>query len=1210
MKIQDLFTADVTRDIPPVVYFHEQSPEKLQAEVAEYIITGGYPETDPRARRLKSGIHEQLVHLLRAIVTELQKKGGPELPASWISGFYGSGKSSFAKLLGLALDGVKLPNGKPLAEALLARDESPLQKDLVDAWTALQKRIDPTVAVVFDIGGVARDDEHVHAAALRQVQAKLGYCSRSHLVAEYELKLERDGDWERFEALSRETLGKPWSVAKDELQADDQFSHVMHALYPKRFVEPTSWIDSRAGARTGIGTSVSEAVESIEAMLSMRAEGKTLCLVVDEVSQYIHQHEERMLKLQSFVSELGQKLKGAAWLFATGQQKLEDASEADNIGKLKGRFPPQLRVHLHPSNIRDVVHRRLLAKRADKEKLLRELFQKHRSDLQLYGYQREEAEGITEEDFLEIYPMLPGHIELLMDITSNLRTRSPRTQGDDHAIRGLLQLLGELFRECRLGEREVGDLVTLDEIFEVQQSALEADIQTTLTRIFAHPDVRDDLLAQRAAKAVALLELIQEQQPTTAELVARCLYQRLGQGNQAQAVSQALEKLRAANLVAYSEKHGYKIQSSAGQEWERERNDIGVTLDQISETVCAKVKELLGTPDRPRYKGRPFPFAAFFSDGRHLSEERVQDARDESTVVVDFRYVRAREDRASAAWVQKSDQSVMKDRLVWVVGDPGGLDSIVREYARSLHMKTRFASRRESLGREKQRLLLEEEARLDDLEKKALDAVAEAFLDGTLFFRGRTLEPRTLGASFGIALNAAGTRVLPDLYPHLTEIAVTDSELNQLLEPTLAGPSTKFMEEGGLGILSLDAGKYVPTCAGAEPSRILQFIEQSGASGATLMQHFRGPPYGYPQDVVRACLAGLLRAGKIRIRPEEGPEITSIRDPGTRDLFRKALDLRRADVFPAKEGAITPRDKVQIRKFFENHLGLSLDQENDAFADAVYQQFPGRRERLREVEARFDRLPGRPPLPPALVKLGKALEECRRSRQVEETVIALKKNLGALADGLEQLGILQSELTDQAIDAVVAAGEVRDVQLAQLEQVEALGGLDDDARTVRDQLAAERMWRGVSQLEGPLTRIRARYVEARRTLLNRQNAEAEEVRRQVKARTGFEKLASEQAHQVLRPIAEALYDTTPEAVAPSLPEISSRFPKRLADAEDTANDQLDELLAKLTEAQVVKVEANLRGREVKNREELKRLLAELEERIGAQLDRGARIRIV
>jgi hypothetical protein len=158
LKISDLFANDVTRNIPPVVYFHEQGPEKVADEVNEYIITGGYPETDPRHRRVPHGIHDQYVRLINAIAAELKKKPGPELPASWISGFYGSGKSSFAKLLGLALDGRELPDGRSVAEALLARDDSPKRQELRDAWKGLTHKLQP-VAVVFDIGGEARDGE-------------------------------------------------------------------------------------------------------------------------------------------------------------------------------------------------------------------------------------------------------------------------------------------------------------------------------------------------------------------------------------------------------------------------------------------------------------------------------------------------------------------------------------------------------------------------------------------------------------------------------------------------------------------------------------------------------------------------------------------------------------------------------------------------------------------------------------------------------------------------------------------------------------------------------------------------------------------------------------------------------------------------------------------------------------------------------------------
>jgi hypothetical protein len=1206
MKIRDLFLADVTRDIPPVVYFHEQSPAKLQAEVSEYIITGGYPEGDPRARRVKSGIHEQLVRLLQGLLHELTKKGGPELPAAWISGFYGSGKSSFAKLLGLSLDGAVLPDGTPLWAALLDRDDSPRRQELALAWEALAKRVNP-MAVVFDIGGVARDNEHIHSAVLRLVQARLGYCSKSNLVADFELRLERDGEWDTFVRAAKETLGKDWRLAKEEEQADDHFSHVLHAMKPDRYPEPTSWIDSRAGARTGSGTSVREVVEAIDAMIHVREEDRSLFIVVDEVSQYVHQDEGRMLKLQSFVSELGQRLKGRVWLFATGQQQLEDTAETNNLGKLKDRFPSLLRVHLGNTNIRDVVHKRLLKKRPDVEGRLRELFQEHRGDLKLYGYACEE---ITEEDFVEIYPMLPGHIDLLMQVTSNLRTRSTRIQGDDHAIRGLLQLLGELFREQKLADRDVGSLVTLDAIYEVQHSALDADIQTTLSRIFNDPQVRDDVLAQRVAKAVALLELIQEQTPTTPALVAACLYATVGEGSRVQAVTDALEKLRALSLLSYSEKHGFKIQSSAGQEWQRERDDVGVTQEQIGKLVQGALKHLAGSmQERPRWKGRTFPWTLWFSDGRQAHDVKLQDTREEATVAVDLRFLGKKEERASALWVPRSDQDPLKNRLVWVVGESGAIEDRARQLARSERMRDRYRARRESLTQDKQRLLSDEEARFDELEGRLRAAVAEAFLVGTVYFRGQQLQPRDAGGAFGPALIALGTRVLPDLYPHFSDIAISPSELSQLLDKELTGPSTKFMENQ-LGILALDAGKYVASCAGLYPTRIAQEIASSGGlSGQSLVATFVGPPYGYAPDLVKACCAGLLRGKKIRVRPEHGDDITSYQDPGVRDLFTRDRDFRRAEFFPATEGEVTGRDRIAIRKLFQTYFQVDLEPDDEPIADATFLHFPRHRERLRELERLFNELPGRPPLPAALERLGRALEDGCRSRLVQKTVVALKRNLDVLRDGLEQLGVCGAELTAEAIETLAKAARVRDHELAQLRAMEALGELDGDAALVTDHLAAERPWRQASPLEPALARITARYREARGALLGRQGAEAEAARGRVKTRPGFAELDPDHAHRVLRPIAEAVVDTTAEAVAPTLVELQGGFASRIARAEDQANDRLDEALSAETSRQVVKVEAHLRGREVASRAELQAVFKELDERIGPLLDQGARVRI-
>ena len=319
-----LFQSDVTRDISPVVYFHEQSPEKVQAEVSEYIITGGWPEGHPNRQRVPDGIHEQYVRLLRGISRELEKPGGPELPSAWISGFFGSGKSIFAKLLGLALDGMTLPDGTSLCEAWLKRDSSPQAVEFKEAWAALRQKIEP-MAVVFDIGSVARDNEHVHAVALGQVQKRLGYCSTEPLVADFELKLERDGHWPMFLEKAKQTLGEPWESVKDQQLAEEQFSLVLSELFPELYRDPMAWFESRAGTHQR-RDSPEDVVKAIRDMLKNRQPNATLFLVIDEVSQYVLNNRDRTDRLRAFASALGSTLHGKAWLLALGQQKLDEAA--------------------------------------------------------------------------------------------------------------------------------------------------------------------------------------------------------------------------------------------------------------------------------------------------------------------------------------------------------------------------------------------------------------------------------------------------------------------------------------------------------------------------------------------------------------------------------------------------------------------------------------------------------------------------------------------------------------------------------------------------------------------------------------------------------------------------------------------------------------------------------------------------------------------
>ncbi len=1208
MKLRELFESNITRDIPPVVYFHEQSPAKLADEVKEYIVTGGFPDGHPHKKRVPNGIHEQYVKLLRAMAAELEKPNGPELPASWISGFYGSGKSSFAKLLGLALDGVALPGGRSLAEAWLARDTSPLASELREAYAALRSKIDP-ISVVFDIGGVARDDEQIHSAVVRQVQRRLGYCPDPY-VAEMELRLQRDGHWQAFESAALKALGKPWSEAKLEALADDQFSQVMHVLFPERFIDPMAWIIARAGTLSA-ASSAEEATRAISDMLKHKTnDKKTLFVVVDEVSQYVHQDPGRMLKLQSFVSSLGERLKGRVWLLVTGQEKLEEGGNQNVLGKMKDRFPERLRVHLAGTNIRDVVHKRLLTKKPAAAALLREQFQKHRHDLKLFAY---DCEDITAEDFVEIYPLLPGHIDLILQITSALRTRSSRSQGDDQTIRGLLQLLGELFRSQKLADAPLGTLVTLDLVYEVQHTALDSDVQASLSRVLSHCAQHGLTLAARAAKAVALLELIQETLPTDAKLVASCLYDRLDRGSHEEQVTEALEALRRENLLGYSEKHGYKIQSSAGEEWQRERErDISVGREQISETVQEVLRTLLSGPEKPRMKGQAFPWRALFSDGRGFDDVHLTTGRDPASIKVDLRLL-LRGEREVDTWLNRSNESSFADRWIWVVGDVGEVEDAAREFGKSGAMVRRYRARKESLTRDRQRLLFEEEGRLEELEKKLKRAVDAAFTSGDLYFRGKRSQGRDLGSSFGQVLTAMSERILPELFHAFvaTSSRVSDAEVMQLIEESLNAPSPVFVKE--LGILSLDAGKYVPSCHGVVPRGIEEYIKaENGVGGARLLEHFGSPPYGYAPEVVRACVAGLLRDHRVRIQPEGGQDLSSVRDAGVRDVFDKDRGFKRANIFPAGAEAIGPKDRARVCKCFELRLGISLDRESDAIAEAVAKHFPQRAEQLREVYRRFDRLPGTTPIPYALAQLDGALTRCvGLSRYTEPTVRECLKQLDTLNDGLLELGVIHSELTDEAIEAVRRAHDIARYQGAQLEDLGDMEAVPQRAlQEVREQLGAAHPWKDIASLESALAILREAYATRRKQLLLAQGEATELARAQVRSRDGFATLTADQAHHVERPLHEVMAGADEEALQPTLASLRDGYQAKLTRALEEANNRLDQVLSEGDKPVIRKVRANLQNREIKDSEELEQLLAELRVRVLEQLQAGARVRLI
>ena len=105
MEIKQLFdpNKDIYRTIEKVITYGSSQEARLKAEISEYVVT--------------ESIEEQFEKLLTKMHAAMDAGGENEVGV-WVSGFYGSGKSSFTKYLGLAFDDNIKIDGTPFIKHL------------------------------------------------------------------------------------------------------------------------------------------------------------------------------------------------------------------------------------------------------------------------------------------------------------------------------------------------------------------------------------------------------------------------------------------------------------------------------------------------------------------------------------------------------------------------------------------------------------------------------------------------------------------------------------------------------------------------------------------------------------------------------------------------------------------------------------------------------------------------------------------------------------------------------------------------------------------------------------------------------------------------------------------------------------------------------------------------------------------------------------
>src|SRR5690606_39155063 len=264
--------------------------------------------------------------------------------------------------------------------------------------------------------------------------------------------------------------------------------------------------------------------ERVGELMKRRKPGYSLMFVVDEVGQFVARDVQKMLDLQAIVQQLGVKGRGKHWVVVTSQEKLgELVSGLDDkrieLARLMDRFP--LQVHLEPSDITEVTSRRVLSKNAAAQTALGKLFDEHRGRLTEHTRLTADIKlpELSREAFIDLYPLLPYQIDLIIDIVSGLRLQGGASKHVGGANRTIIKLAQQLLINpaTDIAAMEVGNLVRLDQVYDLISGNISSDIRQKIESIPArvkHP------LAQSVAKVVCLLQFVKTVHRTPENIAA------------------------------------------------------------------------------------------------------------------------------------------------------------------------------------------------------------------------------------------------------------------------------------------------------------------------------------------------------------------------------------------------------------------------------------------------------------------------------------------------------------------------------------------------------------------------------------------------------------------------------------------------------------------------------------------------------------------
>jgi len=895
-KINEILTLDLQEDIKNVIDLEDRSETEIQQEIESYIVT--------------EGIGRHLYDFTNQFTSNIKETG------VWLSGFYGSGKSYFGKMLGYLIDNPMI-NGTPARERFIPRLKGVSDAGLIE--NAIRNLDAINSRVVFLDVAKQNTERGLAFTLFANLLKSLGFRDDIYGFMEFDLLL--DGKYDEFKAIALKLESKDW----DELKKSNRHvAKVMRNVFAAMGYSDSDYEDTKRVYSAAIDDfSASKFKEELEKYLQFNSE-ETLVFVFDEASEAISQKKFTLLDLEG-ISESLSSISNKVWTIAIAQEKLDDVINNANVSrssltKVTDRF--KTKIHLEATEVDVIIRSRLLQKTEQARQDLLAYYQQNEGLITDATNLKSSFPTKTEsaEDFAIYYPFHKYQFDILQKFlfSSNALVQT------QIAARGMIITTFDVLRK-QMRNKELYSFTSGFALCNEAQTAPPVGLVNkydTSRKILKEQGSIID--GEKLLKTMHLLADSEVVAPTVENITKSYITDITSYYDVKPAIEGALKLLLEAKVLLLLN-NNYKITSDLEGKLLEEMKDFDVELFSKKRELIKYLKE---------YK--TFSTVASYSDGSDAFKFSLLSDQDDELApsgskklkITAYSLFNISDDRQDFIEQLKLDTQYQKD-VITLVPDTSEfpqINKLIGEVMRYAYMEEKYSNEKDA---DKRQIIREFEVIREEKQRTLIALIQDAYHVASLVYM---YDEHLLNANtFKGTIADNQRKMVKNIYTKRLSSQLSDSLVPKIFSTHKESLSNLFNSNDfsffdGHGNFTGDHLKIVEEINAKIKSRYMD--------GKSLEADLSGAPWGYSYGTLVASLAALFRAGRLSVKFNGDPYF-SHEQKAVHDAFTNTTKFKSAS-FKSITATLSAAQKSQAVQLLmeletQDHIGKKVDWNTNDF---------------------------------------------------------------------------------------------------------------------------------------------------------------------------------------------------------------------------------------------------------------------------------------